>query len=233
MRTLAVVGALFALLFGTAPAYADFLMFLDDNAGNTHLFQDNGTGDLDGRPGVMLVSTNVGVWSIVISTGLSKPQVGSTIEPQLDMSLIGVSSKAGHLTAMITDTDFGPLANGLTVDHTEAAGVAAGTVNVYGWIDTDNVEFGEGWEKPALLGLGPGPLDGTAEAALPDDILNDDAFSMTLVVDIFHGRAGNTALDAVNIVVPTPSTFALLASLLGVAGVVFSWRRRRNAGSDC
>lgn len=229
MKTFVVLGAILGLLLVAAPANAAFQLSLDDHAGNTALVTDNAAGDLDARPGVILVSATLGVWDLTITTGLSKPQIGSSLVPSMDVDPVVHSTGAGLLTVMISDTGFGPIAAGLSADLTEAAFTAAGNVDVYGWLDTTNAAFGTEYQKPSVLGLGPGADSGVAVAALPAAILaGANPFSMTLAVDITHTGAGLTTGDASNNFVPEPATLAIW-SLLGVAGVMFSRRRRKVA----
>ena len=71
---------------------------------------DNGPGDLmNGVSGVIQVSTNVGVWSsVTINSAETKPVVGSSLNPVLDLRMQANSTGAGSLRLVFSDNNFGP-----------------------------------------------------------------------------------------------------------------------------
>src|ERR1035438_4477345 len=58
---------------------------------------DNGAGDLNTASGELTVSTNVGVWSLSISSGATKPALGSATNPVMDIVVQASSTAAGSL----------------------------------------------------------------------------------------------------------------------------------------
>jgi len=232
-KLLAILAVVGLVAWTATPAEAAFKLSLDDNAGSTLVVADGDAADTDARQGVITVSASLGIWDISITAAFSKPTFGSVSDPKIDIMTGNgqiLSSGGGTLTVMATDTDFGPVAEGLTADLLSAGGTAASgaSVDVYGYLDTGNVEFGTEFEKPKLLDLGPGAFSGSATAPLPQAIIDGaEPFSMTLVIDITHTAPGLTTLDAKNEMVPEPAT-CLIWGMLGVIGLAVCKLRRRS-----
>ena len=100
---------------------------------------DNGPGDLNPAIGEITLSTNVGVWSLSISTGLTKPALGSTTNPVMDLVIQASSTGAGSLQYGFSDTSF----TGHTTFNAEVSGHvisgAPSTVNYNVYDDPSNV----------------------------------------------------------------------------------------------
>jgi hypothetical protein len=96
---------------------------------------DNGPGDFALQVGAIIVSTNVGVWNLAISTDLTKPLVGSATDPKMDLSVQANSIAAGSLRLVFSDNGFGPAAGLLMSEITGqivAGAAATESYSVYG-----------------------------------------------------------------------------------------------------
>ena len=184
---------------------------------------DNGPADQNGATGGILLTTNVGVWNLTISSAVTKPLFGSTTQPVMDLGITANSTGAGSLRAVFSDSDFGP-ANGLLeasiTGHIISGGPANVTYDVYG--DSANV-IGALTDHIASAGTTPLPTSATGSGmlALPTP------FSLTQVqtIDAFGPTFFNT--DASFQVVPEPSVMGLGA--LGLAVFALGRPRRKQA----
>ena len=102
------IGLLVAVCPGRAHAAATFSIF--DGVNPLITVVDNGPGDFAPQTGAIIISTNVGVWNLAISTALSKPLSGSSIDPMMDLSIQANSTAAGSLRLVFSDNGFGPAA---------------------------------------------------------------------------------------------------------------------------
>src|SRR3954468_23837829 len=71
---------------------------------------DNGAGDLSPELGVVTFAGKVGEFSVNVSTGVSRPVLGSGLLPQMDLNSFDAKlsgSKADVLTIQLTDTGWG------------------------------------------------------------------------------------------------------------------------------
>lgn len=178
---------------------------------------DGGLGDSNPVAGVITWIGAIGVWTVNVDTGLSKPVLGSAAQPHMDFNFVDVSSGAGTLTLMFTDVDFSgtgtlPLGTGL-------GGTSNGTVAYSVYADSANVAFGM---EQLVASLGPlgGAYSGTASGNFDNA---GGLYSLTQLITITHTRDGVSSGDA-ELRVPEPGILALLG--LGLAGVGFMRRRR-------
>ena len=94
--------------------------------------------------GVTVYVGSVGTFGVNVTTGQSKPQIGSLDVATLGLNSVTVSTTgAGSLQIMLTDTDF--LLSGINaVWETSIQGVAGGTVTGRSTVDANNNEFAIG-----------------------------------------------------------------------------------------
>src|SRR5262245_38290472 len=126
-------GFLVALALGLASqAHAIPTLRLQSSAGGDVTIADGDSSgaeiDLSPQSGVILFSGAIAGWNLNITSGFSKPFLGSEIEPWLDLNSANFSSlEGGVLNLWLTDTDFGPHSNAA---HVLAAigGTTFGTV---------------------------------------------------------------------------------------------------------
>ena len=131
---------IFILLLGlfAVQTHAAMILTLNDGSGNTALVQDT---DHDG---VLNYNGNLGGssnWIVNVSTGLSKPLLGSSTEAYMDLNTVNVtSSGGGTLTIKLTDIDFALPAGSYQLTSA-IGGTTNGSVQVTQILDPDNSLF--------------------------------------------------------------------------------------------
>jgi len=213
--------ATLVLLFYAVPqAHAIPILRLTADTGETVTVVDGGAGDLSGASGSVVFLGSLGSWSLNVTTGLSKPLIGSADEPMLDLNSVNATSGgAGTLTIELTDTGF------LTSDAmigTHIGGGTGGTVSMRSFQDLGNQAFGQSVSL-ADLGLFSGlSFSGSAVS----ELTGGTPYSLTTVVTISH--SGPTSMASsfnATIKVPEPTTLALLG--IGLTCIGLSRRRKK------
>jgi hypothetical protein len=208
-----------ALTLGVATqAHAIPQLRLQSSAGANISVTDGGLGDVNSDAGAVTFMGPLAGWNMNITSGLSLPFLGSTLQPELDLfSLNATSSAGGTLNVWLTDTDFGPHSNAA---HVLAAigGTTGGSVTFRTFFDTTNTAFGQQHEitsqsfSPTAFS---GEMAGELTSAMP--------YSLTLLVTIVHTGQQLTSFDAI-VKVPEPSSLLLIGA--GLLGLGFTLRRR-------
>jgi len=186
---------------------------------------DNGAGDLNPATGELTVSANVGVWSLSISSGLTKPALGSTTNPVMDLVVQASSTAAGSLRYVFSDNGFGPAPG--TLNATVSGHVISGApttldYSVYG--DPANV-----------LGALTIPLTTTGTTPLPVLASNSGPlalgapFSLTEVVQLTASGASALSVDSSLNVTPIPEPSSAGLTFLGLAFLVAGLARRKRS----
>lgn len=225
-RTVAKVTTAFVLMFGLARANAIPMLRLTTDAGSDVTITDGGVGDISAAgDGVVVFSGWLAGWDINVTTGLSKPALGTEFAPILDLNSVNVSSRgaAGTINIWLTDTDFAPLSDSRA--KADIGGTASGNVRLQTFFDDANVAFGQG-HALTDQSFSSSPFSGSAMGVLSS--LNP--YSLTLLVSIFHDgtRPGQvSSFDAT--LVPEPSS--LLLAGIGLFAMAFVMRRRNTATS--
>jgi len=154
---------------------------------------DNGPGDLTGATGEILVQTNVGVWTLVISTAKTKPVFGSVTDPVMDLSIQATSIAAGSLRLVLSDNGFGPSSGFLiaNVNGNRVVAGAAATVSYSVYGDPANVV---GATTVLIASTGTMALPTIATASGPLGL--GAPFSLTEVVQLIANGATSLNADA-------------------------------------
>jgi hypothetical protein len=212
-------------------AHAGMVLELFDGT-TTITIPDNGAGDVDDTDnpgtidGLIVFNDDLGNWKINVTTGISKPEIGSVAVPKLDLNSVDVSTTAGGtLRIRLTDTGFAvddPLASQATL-VSGIGGTTAGTVEFSQILDRENLEFASGSgdfvsvDSGVLVGGEGGVFSFAGSKSAP--VVPLDPFSLTEVVEITHTGGGTTSFDATSSVVPVPGAILLGFLGLGAAGL--------------
>lgn len=232
----AALGALLLAVLGwnAGPAQAGFVLEISGGL-TTVTIADGGVGDVNGTAGRISFFGTIDGFSINLTTGISKPVIGTAEVAQLDLSSFQISgSAAGILTVRLTDTGYTSETVGAAVSA--VGGNTQGTVSIQTYLDRDNAEFGTGdllTDFGVLSGSGFSADDATAI----DPSVNNDGlspYSLTIVATVTHDIAGQvTGFDALlqtavsEADVPAPASMAVFAFGLAALGAL---RRRRARG---
>jgi VPDSG-CTERM motif len=212
MKNLLTALAAIVLLTCATCVYAVPTLTIFDGT-TTITVQDNGMGDGDARPGVVSWSGTIGVWNLNIDTGITKPQIGSATQPQMDLNFTAQSTAAGTLTLTFTDSGFN--ASGVGVD-------TIGGTQPNGSV-TDNIQL----NGVNVMSIGPltgGAFSGSTSGPITLGVI--DVLGLQVVIN--HTASGITTGNK-NFTVPDGgSAVALLGiALTGLEGVRRLIRRRK------
>lgn len=206
-------------------AHADMSLSLDDGVNPLVSVTDNDVGDSDATVGLINYSGGIGVFSVLISIGTSKPVIGTALSNEIDLTSVTVSSLgAGVLTMKLTDTGFtlpapyGPQGH----LYSRLSSTTTGTgVTLTQIMDPDNLEFAsplDGDEVSLFHSHGSGAVASNLGISAP--VVSGDPFSITEVAVVTHSGAGQiTSFGAFSQVVPVPGAVLLGMLGLSVAGI--------------
>lgn len=220
------------LLAASAPAHAVFFTAVCNDlacgGGDDFLIQDNAAGDLVGTTGAINYFISAFGYSLVVNTAQSKPVIGSSTSPQVDLTFTATTSTSAtqNIFLYASDTDFtlgGPFRLSLGGSSSDGAQT---TVTGRAWGGTSNtaLQF-SGANLLSNTGLLGGPSFSTTATGSFTPTVNP--YSLTIGVAIVRSSPGTTTGDLNFTVtpIPEPQTYALMLAGLGAIG--FMARRRR------
>lgn len=212
------------VLGGTTPSHATLMISLADNLGNSATVTDQGAGDANPALGAATFVGSLGNFLINVTTGLSKPVLGSATLPDIDLSSVDVTSAlGGTLTLEVTDTDF--IGNAGFADFVSAIGGtqgSGGSLTYSTFADCSNSAFGMGTALSSQSFSGGGAFSGSSTS--PTTLCSGN-YSLTELVSLsLPGGFVGTSFDA-NLAVPEPATLALFGA--GLLALPLLARRKR------
>ena len=182
---------------------------------------DNFTGDLNASIGELTMSTNIGVWSLSVSTGLTKPALGNSTNPVMDLVIQASSTGAGSLTYTFSDNNFGSAPGTLKAAVSGQVISGAPTTvdySVYG-------DQGDTLGALTTLSTTTGTIPLPVLTSISGPLALSPQFSLSQVVQLTASGASAVSVDASFNVIPEPGTAAL--TFLGLAFLVAGLARRR------
>jgi hypothetical protein len=192
MKNTLLAGMAALVAISVAPAAQAIPQLRLSDGFTTITVTDGGVGDIDANVGAIVFQGSIGVFNISVTTGITKPILGSPTEPVLDLNSIAVNGTGpGTLTISFSETDFvsaGPSVNFLTA----VGGVTAGSVVFDYYASASNANFATDLLVDTT-GLLSGPF---VDTALASEALTG-LYSMTTVATIIHTANGqNSSFNA-------------------------------------
>jgi hypothetical protein len=176
---------------------------------------DGGPYDSSPQAGVVTYNGAVGAnWTLNVTTGLSKPTIGTVTQPRMDLNSVNATSRgAGTMTIMFSDDGFGP-SNGSLVS--KIGGTTQGQVTMNTYVDAGNGIFALTTPLTAQGPLGTGAFASSQNYNL---VMGGNLpFSVTEVATITHSEKAVTSFSEDLRVPDAGMTLALLgSSLIGLA----------------
>jgi hypothetical protein len=213
VRFVLVSSATVAVLFwGTQSTSHALTLGFDDFVNPIFYVNDSSAQDFNPAVGAVTFLGSIGPWTVNVTTGISKPVIGSGASPKLDLNSVDVTSAGrGHLRFWVVDSDFtaaGPF-------EFRVGGTTEGTVSFSAFVDASN---NEQFVDDEFAYLGPfsssafsGSLSGSFNATGP--------FALGIIGNITHTGHQISSFNADLRVIPEPASLLLLGiGLISLAG---------------
>jgi hypothetical protein len=208
---MAAIVAGIATLAGPSRSEAALTLRLSDGVNPTVTVVD---GDNDG---VVVFNGAIGTWTINVTTGISKPNLGPAT---MDLNSVNVTnSSGGTLTIDLSDDGFVGPHSGHVLG---VGGTTSGSVSFMAAGGNSNTLFDLS-NASSVLNFNSSPYAGTA--LLPSG--GNDPYSLTIRAVITHTGAGATSFNAELEPVPAPAGLILAATALPFVGLLRRRLRRQ------
>jgi hypothetical protein len=209
-----IIAFALSILIGIQSVYAIPTLQLKSGA-TTKTIADGSILDANSEAGVVTYIGAVGIFNLNVTTGVTKPALGSATLPDLDLNSVDLnSSGAGTLKILFTDDNFGPYTGGFLF-------------NVGGTTNNNTVGFKAYVDSVQIVDLGT--FGGSGSQAFSGSGSGGNGvylnpFTLTTEATITTTGRSNVSFDA-ELVTPEPSTIMLLGS--GLIGAAIYARRRK------
>lgn len=225
MRRLAHTGMLAVMLLGLAisSAYATPMLRLTIGSTTVATITDQGSGDVNPVVGAVTYVYVGTLWSLNVSTGITKPVDGDAIQAYVHLDSVSTSTSAGTLKLEFMETHFGPLPTNWNFFAKLSAVLSSGSINYQAFWDQGNGNFALTNLLTDLTLSGGGGFATASSAAVP---VANYPYSITQVVTLNHTASGTSSFDADLRATPEPSALILFGSGLAAIGL---WRLRKRA----
>ena len=224
-----VLVATVAAIFISPSAHAQNAVLQLTNGATTVTIGDNSGSDSNSAVGVITYIGTVGDFSTNVTTGTSKPVVGSATSPELDLASLNITNNTSSpetLTILFSDNNFGPVTGtpqaslSITQLGQSPGGPRNGSVTYDGYLSASNTTLAK---TTLLTAIGPVTVSGTNIGAFGSF---SAPFALTQALQITL-NAGGEFLGSANLTItPVPEVNGVLSSVLTalVLGVGFARR---------
>ena len=151
-KTVLVMALTLVFLAIAVPSQPVPVLRLSADGGAPVTITDQLAGDMNPAVGAVTFLGPVGDFSFNVSTGFTKPILGSALSPSMDLNSVDISSAASgthNLVVEFSDTGFGPVNSAF---HLGIGGTTTGSVLYQAFLDPANVSFAQ---TTALGSIGP------------------------------------------------------------------------------
>lgn len=231
-KKLSLLGMVSAMGVAMAAQQAQAIPMLKLSDGVTTIeITDGDALDTAANAGMIGYTGVIGNFTLNVTTGLTKPAIGTEYRPLMDvLSFHSTSLASGTLTLTMTETDYVPLDGGMRnySYRSSIGGVTLGTVTYQTYLDESNTPY----EEAVLLGDMSATAGQSFAFALDEErkYRPGQNYSLTSVITVHHTAGGqNTSFNAELRGIPNPEPVTGALSLMGLGALTSAMRRRQIA----
>jgi len=217
-KTVLVMALTLVFLAIAVPSQPVPVLRLSADGGAPVTITDQLAGDMNPAVGAVTFLGPVGDFSFNVSTGFTKPILGSALSPSMDLNSVDISSAASgthNLVVEFSDTGFGPVNSAF---HLGIGGTTTGSVLYQAFLDPANVSFAQ---TTALGSIGPLSVPAFSGSTNSSQIVLGGPYSLTQRATLSITGPGITSFNA-TLAVPEPGLLLLLGAGLVSVGLLGS-----------